>query len=68
MTTRLAEKELPEEKERTKTNEITFKCKICGMVKPLSQLREVRRFYPILLACSDCEEKMCGSGRKIKWL
>jgi len=53
-----------EQRDEKKTEEITFKCKICGQVKPLSQLRELRRFFPVLIACSDCDEKMCGSGRK----
>lgn len=55
-----------EVQEGMKRDELTFKCKICGQVKPLSQLREVRRFFPILIACSDCDDKMCGSGRKVR--
>jgi len=46
--------------------EIRFRCKICGATRPLSQLREIRRFFPPLIACSDCEEKMCGSGKIIR--
>jgi hypothetical protein len=54
------EKEQPE-----KTKEVTFRCKICGQGKPLSQLREIKRFFPMLVACSECDEKMSGSGRKL---
>lgn len=57
-----------EMRERTKSDELTFRCRICGQVKPLSQLRELRRFFPIVMACSDCDDRMCGSGRKVKSL
>lgn len=59
----LAEKRSLEVKEVK--SEITFRCKICGKTKPLSQLRELKRFFPVVVACSECEEKMCGSGRII---
>lgn len=65
MTTKLAKNEVQEE---MKSEELTFKCRMCGQVKPLSQLRELRRFLPIVMACSDCDDKMCGSGRKVKSL
>jgi hypothetical protein len=60
----------PEEDEQLKsgeTKEITFKCKICGKTKPLSQLRELRRFFPPIVACSDCDDKIICSGKRIKW-
>jgi len=63
MTTELTEKERREGK---KTEEIMFKCKICGQVKPLSQLRELRRFFPVLMACAGCDDKMSGSGRTVR--
>jgi len=59
----------PEEKEQSnpnETKEITFKCKLCGKIKPLSQLRELRRFFPVIIACTDCDEKMACSGKRIK--
>jgi len=27
--------------------------------------RGMRKFLPIRMACSDCDDKMCASGRKI---
>lgn len=62
----LAEKRALEVKEVKA--EITFRCKICGKTRPLSQLRELKRFFPVVVACSECEEKMCGSGRIITGL
>jgi len=63
MAVETVEKEQSEAKE---AKEITFKCKICGQIKPLSQLREVRRFFPIIVACADCDGKMSYIGKRIK--
>lgn len=60
----------PQEEEQSnsdKAKEITFKCKICGKTKPLSQLRELRRFFPLIVACSDCDDRMDCSGKRVKW-
>ena len=65
MATELLEKEQREEKE---TKGITFRCKICGKTKPLGQLRELKRFFPVIIACSDCDDKMCCGGRRLKWV
>ena len=35
-------------------NVIMFTCKICGDVKPLSDLVENRRFRPTIYGCKDC--------------
>jgi|YelNatPaOPRAMG01_1025707.scaffolds.fasta_scaffold26104_2 hypothetical protein len=64
MSIELEERQRAEVKETER--EIRFRCRICGTTRPLSQLREIRRFFPPLIACSDCEEKMCGSGKIIR--
>jgi hypothetical protein len=59
----------PEENEQSNSGEakeITFKCKICGKTKPISQMRELRKFLPVIVACSDCADKMSCSGKRIK--
>lgn len=65
MTTELLEKGQLEAEE---AREITFKCKICGKIKPLNQLREMRRFFPLIVACADCDDKMSYIGKRIKRL
>ncbi len=62
MSVQLTEKE---ETERKDTAELTFTCKICGQRRPISKLREVRRFFPLIIACSECDEKMSYIGKKI---
>jgi len=61
MEAKLSEKQQSDKKD---TEELTFKCKLCGKVKPLSQLREVRRFFPVITACSECDDKMYCGGRR----
>ncbi|MGQ9546043.1 MAG: hypothetical protein ACUVTR_02620 [Dehalococcoidia bacterium] len=60
------EQENREEQASQKVPGLTFKCKICGDIKPVSQLRELRRFFPPLVACADCDDKMSASGRKVE--
>jgi len=60
--------EKKEQSNSNETKEITFKCKICGRINPLSQLREIRRFFPVIVACADCDDKMACSGKRIKCL
>ena len=40
------------------TREITFKCKFCGESKPLDQMRTLTRFFPQLVACKACEQRV----------
>ena len=47
-----------EESEVKETREITFKCRFCGMSKPLDEMMVLTRFFPPIVACRDCEKKM----------
>ena len=38
--------------------EITFKCRRCGLEKPLSDMRSVTRFLPVLVVCKDCAREL----------
>ena len=40
------------------SREISFKCRFCGQTKPLDEIRIVNRFFPLIIACRDCEKKM----------
>jgi hypothetical protein len=33
---------------------ICFKCQNCGREKPISEMRTVTRFVPMLIVCQDC--------------
>jgi hypothetical protein len=40
------------------TKEITFKCKFCGVTKPLGEMRILTRFFPPVVACQDCDREL----------
>ncbi|MDD5511142.1 MAG: hypothetical protein PHI12_10085 [Dehalococcoidales bacterium] len=44
--------------ERKETREIIFKCKYCGRTLPFSEMKTLTRFFPTVIACRDCAEKM----------
>lgn len=47
-----------EESEAQETKESTFKCRFCGRSQPLGEMMVVTRFFPLIVACRDCEKKM----------
>ena len=38
--------------------EIKFLCRRCGLEKPLSEMRSVTRFLPVLIVCMDCAKEL----------
>ncbi len=50
--------------EKTKTSEITFKCRFCGRLRPLSEMMILARFFPPMVACQDCENHMQALSRE----
>jgi hypothetical protein len=46
-----------QQSEAKETKEITFKCKFCGQTKPLAEMRTLTRFFPLIVACRECEKK-----------
>jgi hypothetical protein len=38
--------------------EIVFICRRCGQAKPLSDMRSVTRFLPVLIVCKDCAQEL----------
>ncbi len=43
---------------RSKAKEVNFKCKFCEKSKPLDEMVVLTRYFPLLVACRDCEKKM----------
>jgi hypothetical protein len=43
---------------KTEAPEISFKCRRCGQEKPLSDMRSVTRFLPVLVVCKDCAREL----------
>jgi ribosomal protein S14 len=38
--------------------EIKFRCRRCGRERPLSEMRSVARFLPVLIVCRDCAREL----------
>ena len=57
MTTQTLEKKQTEQSDK-EAREVTFKCKYCGKHKPLDDMRTVDRYFPPVIACSECAEKL----------
>ena len=43
---------------KSKEKQIRFKCQLCEEQKPLSDMRTVTRFVPVLIVCKDCAKIM----------
>jgi len=43
---------------KTRQRRLTFKCKLCGKTRPLSEFKVLTRFFPAVAACRDCEKAM----------
>lgn len=41
-----------------KTKEVTFKCRFCQELKPLSEMMVITRLFPPLVACRECEKQL----------
>jgi len=40
------------------SDEVYFKCQVCGKPRKLEEMRLVNRFFPALVVCPDCSNKM----------
>lgn len=38
--------------------DVTFKCQMCEKQKPISEMKAVKRFRPVIIVCQDCEKVM----------
>lgn len=56
----MAKEDLREKAKTRKEESVekTFSCQCCDQDKPLSELRVITRFFPLLVVCRECEEKM----------
>ena len=47
-----------EKTKQAKPRKITFKCQSCGQHKLLDEMRSIKRFFPVLVVCQECERKI----------
>lgn len=36
--------------------DIFFKCRLCGKQKPISEMKVIKRFRPVIIICQECEK------------
>ena len=41
---------------KTTPAEVMFKCRLCEMQKPISEMKIITRFRPVIVICQDCEK------------
>ena len=37
---------------------VTFKCRLCEKQKPISKMKIIKRFRPVIFVCQDCEKTL----------
>jgi len=43
---------------KQETVEVTFKCRLCEVQKPISEMKIITRFRPVMVVCQDCEKDL----------
>jgi len=38
--------------------EVMFKCRLCEKEKPISEMKLITRFRPVIVVCRDCESTL----------
>jgi predicted SprT family Zn-dependent metalloprotease len=57
-------KEVEKSKSKVQANEavtattVTFKCRLCEKQKPISEMKIIKRFRPVIFVCQDCEKTL----------
>jgi transcription elongation factor Elf1 len=50
-------KTIKQPKKETVT-EVSFKCRLCEKEKPISDMKLISRFRPVVVVCRDCEKSL----------
>ncbi len=40
------------------TIEVMFKCRLCEKEKPISEMKLITRYRPVVVICRDCEKEI----------
>jgi hypothetical protein len=40
------------------TEELTFKCRRCELDKPITEMKIITRFRPVMVVCQKCEKEV----------
>ena len=41
---------------KSASKDVVFKCRLCEKQKPISEMKVIRRFRPVIVVCQDCEK------------
>jgi transcription elongation factor Elf1 len=36
--------------------DVVFKCRLCEKQKPISEMKVIKRFRPVIIICQNCEK------------
>ncbi len=40
------------------TAEVKFKCRLCNKERPISEMKIIARFRPVVVVCQECESSI----------
>ena len=43
---------------KQETAQVTFKCRLCEVEKPITEMKIITRFRPVMVVCQDCEKSV----------
>ncbi|MFA5309947.1 MAG: hypothetical protein WC370_10780 [Dehalococcoidales bacterium] len=43
---------------KQETEEVTFKCARCETQQPISKMKIIARFRPVIVVCHECEKEL----------
>jgi transcription elongation factor Elf1 len=43
---------------KSASGDVTFKCRLCEKQKPISEMKVITRFRPVIVICRDCEKEI----------
>jgi len=52
----MARKEPTEKTKKIADRTVNFKCPSCGQCRPIEEMRTIKRFFPMLVVCQQCEK------------
>ena len=38
--------------------DVVFKCRLCEKQKPISEIKVIKRYRPVIVVCQDCEKDL----------
>jgi hypothetical protein len=52
------ETKIAKQPKKENVTEVSFKCRLCEKEKPISDMKLISRFRPVVVVCRDCEKNL----------